>query len=379
MKIISIEPTPSPNVMKCNLDGSLPNGVRHQYTKTTKQYAPDYLQLVLDIEGVVGVFQVLDFLSIERHPKADWKQVLSKVRAVFGEQEMEHVEDQKTVVDNFGEIQVFVQTLRGIPYQLKLTHDQTENRFALPDRFQQAVLQVQGETTNLIFERTWMNQGVRYGKPEEIGKQLIAEYTAMYNEERLQKLIKNALSAKDQTTSIEEKKTADEVRTAFQQSKWEDRYAALTAWEPKEEEILVLAEALHDPVIAIRRQAVVYLGYIGGKIVLPYLYQAMKDTSAIVRRTAGDTLSDIGNPNAIPIMCQALSDKNKLVRWRAARFLFEIGDETAIPALKEAMDDPEFEVNMQVQIALKRIEQGEKASGTVWQQMTQTHKSSSNN
>ncbi|MDT2208001.1 HEAT repeat domain-containing protein, partial [Paenibacillus larvae] len=91
---------------------------------------------------------------------------------------------------------------------------------------------------------------------------------------------------------------------------------------------------------------------------------------AAVRRTAGDTLSDIGNPAAIPAMIKALKDKNKLVRWRAARFLYEVGDESAVPALKEAAGDPEFEVSLQVQIALERIEGGHEAEGTVWQQMT---------
>ncbi|CFJ51935.1 Conserved virulence factor C [Mycobacterium tuberculosis] len=58
------------------------------------------------------------------------------------------------------------------------------------------------------------------------------------------------------------------------------------------------------------------------------------------------------------------------MRWRAARFLFEVGDESALEALQEAQNDPEFEVSLQVKMALERIESGEAASGTVWQQMT---------
>lgn len=33
MKLISIEPTPSPNSMKLNVDESLPRGIRQSYTK----------------------------------------------------------------------------------------------------------------------------------------------------------------------------------------------------------------------------------------------------------------------------------------------------------------------------------------------------------
>jgi hypothetical protein len=122
MKIISIEPTPSPNVMKCNLDQSLPTGTRYEYTKAGKEYAPDYLKQVLNIEGVTAVFQVLDFLSIERHPKADWEQLLTQVRHIFGEDQAENNASFAAELDSFGEVQVLIQTLRGIPYQIKLIH-----------------------------------------------------------------------------------------------------------------------------------------------------------------------------------------------------------------------------------------------------------------
>ncbi len=372
MRIISIEPTPSPNVMKCNTDQSLPTGKRYEYTTATREYAPDYLQKILAIAGVTSVFQVLDFLSVERHPKADWGNILSQVRAIFGEELASQAQSEN--LDSFGEVQVFVQTLRGIPYQLKLTQGDSEKRFALPEPFQQAVLQIQGVTSNVILERTWMDQGVRYGDPEELGEQLIEEYKAMYSEARLAKMVKHAQTAKNGVVPTEHKPTADEVREALQKTNWQERYAVLTQWEPTVEEMKLISTALHDDATAIRRQAVVLLSYIGGKIVLPYLYEAMKDSSAIVRRTAGDTLSDIGDPDAIPVMCEALNDNNKLVRWRAARFLYEVGDEAAIPALQHAIYDPEFEVKMQAQIALERIERGEAASGTVWQQMTQEWK-----
>lgn len=99
------------------------------------------------------------------------------------------------------------------------------------------------------------------------------------------------------------------------------------------------------------------------------LAEALRDPSAAVRRTAGDTLSDIGDPVATSAMIGALSDSSKLVRWRAARFLYEVGTEDARDALEKAVDDPEFEVSLQAKMALERIESGEQAAGTVWQQM----------
>jgi HEAT repeat protein len=93
-----------------------------------------------------------------------------------------------------------------------------------------------------------------------------------------------------------------------------------------------------------------------------------------VRRTAGDCLSDLGFEEAMEEMMKALSDESKLVRWRAAMFLYELGDERALPALKAAEDDPEFEVSLQIKLAVERIELGEDAKGSVWKQMTEARK-----
>jgi HEAT repeat protein len=151
---------------------------------------------------------------------------------------------------------------------------------------------------------------------------------------------------------------------------WKIRYAALERIEPSPTTLPLLARALNDANTSIRRLATVYLGDVKEPEAMPYLFQALTDDSAAVRRTAGDTLSDLGDPAAIAPMAAALSDKNKLVRWRAARFLFEAGDESALPALRAAQNDPEFEVSLQVKLAIERIEGGQEAAGSVWQQMT---------
>ena len=70
----------------------------------------------------------------------------------------------------------------------------------------------------------------------------------------------------------------------------------------------------------------------------------------------------------------ALFDKNKLVRWRAAMYFYEVGDLDALPALKEAMEDEEYEVKLQMRMAIARIEGGEEAKGSVWKQMSEARK-----
>lgn len=52
-------------------------------------------------------------------------------------------------------------------------------------------------------------------------------------------------------------------------------------------------------------------------------------------------------------------------------FLFETGTEKALPALREAENDTEFEVKLQVRMAIARIAEGEEAQGSIWRQMTE--------
>ncbi len=42
-----------------------------------------------------------------------------------------------------------------------------------------------------------------------------------------------------------------------------------------------------------------------------------------------------------------------------------------MPALRKTAEDQEFEVALQAQMALERIEGGEEAKGSVWKQMTE--------
>ncbi|MBS7530878.1 virulence factor [Hazenella sp. IB182353] len=372
MKILSIEPTPSPNVMKLNLDSTLAEGESYNFMKNEAVDAPQHLQALLRIEGVKSAFQVLDFIALERHPKAKWQTVLAEARRALGEEQSPiAVEKAEEMVhaDEYKEVNVSIQKIKGIPIQIKLMKNDEEKRIGLPDRFRQAVMDVQNKVSNLVFERKWEEESARYGDLTSVGDAVLEEISAAYDEVRLQQLVDQADVSAEQQLSL----SMNEVLTALHAPDWETRFAALEQLEPTISSMSIIEKALTDDKTAIRRLAVVYLGFIGEehvKEILPLLYQALKDASAMVRRTAGDTLSDLGDPEAIVAMCEALSDKNKLVRWRAARFLYEVGDEQAIPALQQAIDDPEFEVSLQAKIALERIEKGEEASGTVWQQMT---------
>ncbi|MBO9610110.1 MAG: conserved virulence factor C family protein [Paenibacillaceae bacterium] len=394
MRIVSIEPTPSPNSMKLNMDESLPAGVRLSFSGRGAADAnadmPDYARRVLAIEGVTGLYHAADFIAVDRHPKADWQTILSAVRDVLGTHETAAPQPGTSAAadapqqpaEAWGEVNVLVQTFRSIPMQVRVNDGREERRSALPERFAAAAMKAGMASPNLIRERKLEEQGARYGELDDILEQVVRELDAAYDQERLDEMVKHAEQQGEQPspnppeagTAAEEaaltQRDVKEVSRQLDDADWKVRYAALQRIKPTEDTLPLLVKALDDANVSIRRLATVYLGDLREPYVLPYLYRALGDASAAVRRTAGDTLSDIGDPSATPAMADALCDANKLVRWRAARFLFEAGDERALEALRAARNDAEFEVRMQINMALERIEGGTAASGSVWQQMT---------
>ncbi|GAB3046649.1 conserved virulence factor C family protein [Virgibacillus ainsalahensis] len=377
MKIVSIEPTPSPHSMKINLDEQLPDGETRNYKLGDDlDKAPEYINNLFQIDGVKGLYHVIDFIALERHPKHAWEEILPGVREVLGsaeEKPEELGEKQASHDDTYGEIKVFIQMFRNIPMQVKLEDGDEERRFGLPERFTNAAMEASAASDNMLMERKWVEQSPRYGDMEETGQDVVEEITASYNDERVQELVKAAISGEGAETSSQrsEKVTLD----MLDNPSWKERYAALDRIiEPTFDDLPVLNKALDDKKASIRRLATAFLGMIEEPEVLPYLYKALQDKAVNVRRTAGDCISDLGFKEAMPEMIKTLSDSSRLVRWRAAMFLYEIGDETAIPVLQEALNEPEFEVRMQIKMALARIEGGEKAKGSIWHQMTQAAK-----
>lgn len=374
MKIKSIEPTPSPNTMKVILNEELPMGRSNNYKKDKQEDAPDVIKNILTIDGVKGVYHVADFLAVERNAKYDWKDILLKVRKAFGEESDSSNEEAK-IDEHFGEVSVLVQMFKGIPMQVKLTDGNEEKRFGLPDYYGEAAAKAQLPDDNVVMLRKWKDFGVRYGELDQAGKEVVEEVMAAYPSERLEQLVHLANNPKEESEKLA-RILLKVTQEHLDDPDWRKRYQMLEQMgDPTVEDLPMLEKALQDEKVSIRRLATVYLGMIEDKSVLPLLYKALKDKAVSVRRTAGDCLSDLGFQEASDEMTKALSDSSKLVRWRAAMFLYEVGDERSLPALKTAEDDPEFEVSLQIKLAIERIEQGEEARGSVWKQMTDARKS----
>ncbi|MRH42100.1 virulence factor [Aquibacillus halophilus] len=377
MKIVSIEPTPSPHSMKINLDITLADGKTLNYKLDDDlNDAPDYVRQLFSIDGVKGIYHVVDFIALERNPRHSWESILPQVREKLGtvgpdDSGEEKLQSSVNTDNSFGEIKVLIQQFKEIPMQIKLDDGSEEKRYGLPVIFTEAAMKAAEASTNFVMERKWVEQNARYGTMDQVGGEIIEELSASYDPERLDTLIELALNNLGKEKTVQNELNKKDTAERFDNPDWKIRYASLDRMDPTFEDLPLLDKALNDEKASIRRLATAYLGMIEEPEVLPYLYKALKDKVVTVRRTAGDCLSDLGFKEAMPEMIASLADPNRLVRWRAAMFLYEIGDESAIPALQVAKNDPEFEVRMQIQMALERIEGGEKAKGSVWHQMTQ--------
>lgn len=403
MKLLSIEPTPSPNAMKLNVDEALPSAQRHAYSAADAARAPAHLRALLAIEGVKSVYHAADFISLEREAGADWRAVLAAVREAFGAAGAAdpgaHPADapassasassaagagasspQSAALAGYGEAAVLVQMFRGIPMQVRVRTELEESRVALPQRFADAAMKAGMASPNLIRERQLAEHGVRYGELPDIAAQVAAELDAAYDDARLAALVAQAEAmgtpsadaAIAPAPGTSPSLTREELAARLGDSNWKVRYAALERLSPSPDTLDLVQQALADENFSVRRLAVVYLGDIKGPEAVRLLCGMLRDPSVAVRRTAGDTLSDIGDASAQPAMIESLADKSKIVRWRAARFLYDLGDEAALDALRAAADDPEFEVALQARMAVERIASGEAAAGTVWQQMAKS-------
>lgn len=382
MKLLSIETTPNPNSMKLNLDESLAKGVAITYTHENRGDCPAYIEKILAIPGVSSVFRVADWMAVQRKPTAGWEDILSQARAVLEYASFNNTKSEPagTSDKEWCEVMVSVQYFRDLPMLVKVSSGNEMTRLPLPERFGQAIERAMGASENMLMERKWIDEGLRYGELRDVGEALVREISAVYDEKKLKELVERAYhpDLREQVkASREEVGELAELVRAFESPRWEERFAALkelgrnATARIDSQALSLIIRATKDPKMSIRRLAVVFLGLIKTPEVLAPLCEALKDEAVGVRRSAGDALTDLGDPKAIWPMVETLKDPNKLVRWRASRFLYELGDESALPALREAQDDREFEVAMQIRQAIERIESGKVGQGPVWRQMTQ--------
>jgi hypothetical protein len=368
MRLRSVETTPNPNSMKLNMVEPL--GAAVTYTVENRAGCPNLVGELLEIAGLQSVFVCNDFLTLNKDPRADWREILEKATLLLGGEtsDGETLQAQRKAAEKEGQTQVLVQTFRGIPIQIKIVDAEGETRISLGDRFNKAAQFVQAETgADYLKERYWADHGVRYGPREAVANEVAEEVQGTFDESTLEKAQAQALGkAQVINTSI------DILKKWLHDEDWHKRLKAVQELSPSEDSLSLIALALKDSNPQVRRLAAAALGATGSvKAVEPLCDALLNDQSVGVRRTAGDALSDIGNPAAQPAVCRALVDSNKLVRWRAARFLSDVGTQEALPYLEQAANDPEFEVRLEIESAMQRIRGGSEGLGPAWKRIVE--------
>lgn len=363
MKIVKIEPTPSPNTLKIVLDYKRPDLTSVTYKEVEKSN-PSFINDILKIDGVKSIFHALDFISIDKKPKFDFEQMLPSLKRVFDE---EVVEVNEPTIDN-GEMNVELLTFKDIPYQIKVTSSNEEFRKQLDVRFINAMLKAQKDSDNVVFMRKWVPFGVRFGDVDEIINSVKEEVDALFPQNRLDDLVTSGLMQE----YIAEEKVLERftIDAYLKEDDWKARYRMLDHYpDPDVTDIPLLTVVMQDSKPQIKRLCIALLGMIEDKAVLPLIHSAIEDKNLTIRRTAGDTISDLGFKESLPVMEKALNDKHPIVRWRAAMFLYDEGNESSLPYLEAHLEDEAFDVRLQVQMAYERIKNGEEAVGSVWKQM----------
>src|SRR5699024_7569189 len=144
--MISIKPTPIPHSMKINVDVRLPNGYKENYPIDDDFHKThDNVQKLFVIDGVKGLYRVIDFITIQRNTRVAWEDILPEVQDVFGTSknmdENLSFSTKNGTEDSFGEIHVYIQMFRDLPMQVKLEEGDQEYRFGLPERFTEAIME----------------------------------------------------------------------------------------------------------------------------------------------------------------------------------------------------------------------------------------------
>lgn len=86
MRIVKFEQTPNPNAMRVMLDTELPAGTSYNVTKSDAATAPEPLASLLNVDGVQGIYHVMDFMAIERSGDVEWDTILADIEAAMSKQ-----------------------------------------------------------------------------------------------------------------------------------------------------------------------------------------------------------------------------------------------------------------------------------------------------
>lgn len=100
--------------------------ISRTHIQKSKHLNFDFINDLLQIKDVKSIFHVIDFLAIDKYPKANWEEVLPQITASL--QKEETISQSSQFDEHYGEVKAEILTFKNIPYQIKLTNAHEEVR-----------------------------------------------------------------------------------------------------------------------------------------------------------------------------------------------------------------------------------------------------------
>ena len=76
-------PSPNPNALKFELDTTLPDTI--SFSSAADAAGDAFAEAIFAAPGVVSIFGVNDFVTVNRQPDADWEPIIAAVQAAAAE------------------------------------------------------------------------------------------------------------------------------------------------------------------------------------------------------------------------------------------------------------------------------------------------------
>ena len=236
--LVSIETTPNPNSMKLNLSETL--ATTRTYTTTEKASAPPIVQQLLQIEGVISIFGTASFLTLNRNPRVDWQAILASAQGIFSGKVLEtDIGEQRLAAEKQGQVQVWVQTFRKIPIQVKVTEGISEERIGLPERFGTAARELQAHLgADYLKERYWADWGMRYGTLTEVAQEVAEEIESLWDMAGLER--EKQLALGEAPFWSQSQALPETIRKNLESPDWQERFQAVQQLSASEENLSLL-------------------------------------------------------------------------------------------------------------------------------------------
>lgn len=84
IRVRAFESTPNPNALKCVLDRRVSDG-RRSYPNAPAAAGDPLASRLFEIDGVVGVMMIDDWLTVLKRPEAAWRSIRGAIRRTLSE------------------------------------------------------------------------------------------------------------------------------------------------------------------------------------------------------------------------------------------------------------------------------------------------------